>query len=150
MATFTGSNTFFNKHPTDKGEGEIDYTTLTPECWLWTGTAPLATWEKADDITNEVNRANGYTPTALTGHTWTQSTNTAKLDSNPVEFTAAGGDITARGWILVLRNGTDANSPVISWGYLDNAGQNDKTVSPPDKIRITPNAANGWYISSTV
>ena len=150
MATFTGTAAVFNIHPKDFGDGNINYTTLTPECWLWTGTAPLATWTRAGDITNEVNRVNGYTPTALTGHAWTQSTSTAKLDSSPVEFVAAGGTITAKGYILVLRNGTDANSPVLTWGYLDSALQDDKIVSPPDKIQLTPNASNGWYITSNV
>ena len=150
MATFTGTAAVFNIHPKDFGDGNIDYTTLTPECWLWTGAAPLATWTRADDITNEVTRANGYTPTALANHAWVQNVATAQLNSDPVEFIAAGGTITATGYILVLRDGTDANSPILTWGYLDGTGQDAKSVSPPDKIQITPNAANGWYITSNV
>ena len=150
MATFTGTNVLFDVHPLDMGQGNIDYTSLIPECWLWTGTAPLPSWTRASDITNEITRANGYTPTPLTTPTWSQTGGSAKLDSAPVEFTAAGGTIEAKGFILVLRNGTDANSPILTWGYLDGTGQDDKIVSPPDKIRITPNAANGWYIANNV
>ena len=150
MATFTGTAAVFNIHPKDFGDGKINYTTLTPECWLWTGSEPSPTWVVADDITNEVNRANGYTPTPLAAHAWVQNAASAQLNSNAVEFIASGGTITAKGYILVLRNGADTNSPILTWGYLDAAGQDDKTVSPPDKIQITPNASNGWYITSNV
>lgn len=149
MATFTGTSVIYNVHPTDMGQANIDYQSLTPECWLWTGAAPLLTWRRANEINNEIVAAD-YSRTPLTAHVWTESGATAKLESAPVEFVAVTAPITAKGYILVLRNGTDANSPVLTWGYLDSALQDDKTASPPDKIQLTPNATNGWYIANNV
>lgn len=149
MATFNGTATMFDVHPKHFGDAIIDYS-LTPEIWLWTGPDPQQSWAVASEINNEIPRANGYAPAPLANHVWAQTGATAKLDSDPVEFVAAGGPIDAKGYILVLRNGPDSNSPVIDWGYLDAVGQDEKSVSPPDLIRLTPNAANGWYITSNV
>ena len=138
----TGSLDMFDAHPRDLGWARIDYTAVV-ECWLWVGASPPdPTWEVGSQVNNEV-AANDYVRTPLPDQAWVQVGKLARLQSSPVELLAQT-TFVARGYILVLRVGTDATSPVLTWGYLDNTLFDEKTVINPEILRITP-SANGWY-----
>lgn len=142
MANFTGSAQAFNSYPKNLGLG-IDYSVDSCQVLLGTGALPAATIEFVSGITGEIS-GNGYARQTLTSLAWQQVGSQAKLVSDPVTFTASGGDITATWYVLFKNTGVDATSPTIQFGYLDGTGQDAKTVSPPDSIIITPDGTNGW------
>lgn len=96
-------------------------------------------------VTNEV-AGNGYARATLayTGVTRVaKGTNLTRFSSDPVEFPAAGGPITARRMILFKDTGLAATSPLLSHVLLD-ATPADVTAADGEKIRVTPHASEGW------
>lgn len=139
----TGSLSVFDAHSRDLGWGKINYTPNPVECWLWTGPEPDKNWQFGTDVNNEV-AANDYLRTVIPVQSWVQVGQLARLVSAPVELAPQSTTYQARGYLLVLRVGTDATSPVLTWGYLDSTLFDEKTVTDPEILRITP-SANGWY-----
>jgi len=99
-----------------------------------------------NDITNELSTANGYTAggATLTSVTLTKGTNKSIFSSAYVEWTASGGSIAARRAILYLSTGNTSTSALIASILLDNTPA-DVTATDGNKLRVTPDATNGWF-----
>jgi hypothetical protein len=98
-----------------------------------------------DDVTNEL-AGSGYARQTLAYSGVTRvakGTNKTRLSSDPVEFLAAGGPLTARRMILFKDTGTPATSPLLCHVLLDSAPA-DVTAADGEKIRVTPHATEGW------
>ena len=143
MANFTGSAQVVNSYARYLGT-TLNYNVDTIQVLLGTGALPVVTNEFVSQLTGTEASGGGYARQTLTTMSWAQAGSQAKLVSDPVTFTAAGGDITAAWYVLFKNTGNDATSPIIQFGWLDATGQDNKTVSPPDSIIITPDATNGW------
>ena len=68
------------------------------------------------DITNELS-GSGYARQALAGVSSSQTSGVYAFDANDTVFTASGGSITARYWVLF--NDTLADDPLVAYGLLD-------------------------------
>ena len=137
MPSYTGTfANFFNGFPEALGDGTIDLDTDTLGVLLLTSTyTPDVTDAFVSDLTNEVS-GNGYARQDLTGVTWPSSSGTASLDANNPSWTASGGSIVARYWVLYdNQTGADSTRNVIAYGLLDNTPA-DVTATDGDTITL--------------
>jgi len=77
------------------------------------------------DITNEVS-GNGYARASVGNISFTESGGTATFDGDDAEFTASGGSITARYWVLFADGAT--GDPLIAYGLLDDTPDDVETT----------------------
>lgn len=80
----------------------------------------VATDEFIDDVTNELS-GSGYSRQTLTGVTFAKQVDDSwMLDANNPEFSAIGGNLTARYFVVAYNVGAgDADKPLIGFGLLD-------------------------------
>ena len=144
MSTTTGTFTWYNKGLGHIVGGTIDLDTADLRVLLTTSayTPSATTHEFVSDITNEVT-GNGYARASLTGEAKTEvSPGVWMLDSTDPTWTAAGGSIVARYWVLYAFITNDAASPLIAYGLLD---QTPADVTTTDANVLTYNVpATGW------
>jgi hypothetical protein len=108
---------------------------------------PLATQTGFASLTNEVAEANGYTAggALLTGKAvGLVSTSQPKFTSNPVQWIATGGPITAR--YAVLYDDTSTGKILIAYCLLDTTPA-DVTAADTLALVITPASSGYFYIS---
>jgi hypothetical protein len=101
------------------------------------------------NITSQVAQANGYTTggATLANVTWTNSSGVAKFTSDPVVFTATGGNITAR-FAAIYKNGT-ANgrvNPLVGYCLLDDTPA-DVTLTAGNTLTIVMHANGAFTVS---
>lgn len=122
MATTTG--TFANFYTSFKewmADGTIDLDNDAFGVILCTSAyTPSTAHDFVDDVTaNEVS-GNGYARDALTTVTWAPSGTQLQFNADDATFTATGGDIVARYWVLYDNaNGSDATRELVAYGLLD-------------------------------
>lgn len=148
MSTSTGSFTFFNSFREYALDGTIDLDTDTFKVLLTTSAQALSASGQAvlADLTGQVANGNGYTTGGVTlaSVTWNRSGGTVTFDSADPSWTASGGSIVARYWVL-YKSGT-ANaivSPLVAFGYLD-ATPADVTATDGSALTYTV-PATGWF-----
>jgi len=147
MATTTGTNNLYDLVKEKLMDGTIDLDNDTFQVLLTTSayTPNQATHDFVDDITNEVT-GNGYARQTLTSVQWVTSggaNGQMKFDAaNPV-WTASGGSIVARYWVLFKNTGSDATSPLMAYGLLDDTPA-DVTTTDGNTLTLNVNA-NGFF-----
>ena len=147
MATTTGTNNLFDFVKEKLMDGEIDLDNDSFQVLLLDNTTEpaVATDDYVDVDTNEVT-GNGYARQTLTGVDWTTSGGANRqmkfTASNPV-WTASGGSIVARWWVLFKNTGNDATSPLICYGLLDDTPA-DVTTTDGNTLTLNINA-NGFF-----
>jgi len=148
MATTTGTFNFYDALKKNIANGAIDIDTDTLTVLLCTNSyvPDSASHEFVNNVTNEIV-GNGYARMDLINRQWVVSGGAdgqMKLDSNDPVFSAVGGSIVARYWVLTdTQTGNDATSPLISWGLIDDAVA-DVTVTNGNNLTLTVNAS-GWF-----
>jgi hypothetical protein len=145
MATTTGTFNWYNKGKKHL-LGTIDLETAPDLRVLLTSssyTPDAATHEFVSDITNELTTL-GANRHAVASEGWTEpSAGTWMLDFDNPTWTATGGSIVARYWVLYSYNASDASAPLIAYGLLD--------VTPADVTTTNTNIltaninANGMF-----
>jgi len=149
MAITTGSFNFYDSVKGQIGKGLVDLDTQTFAVLLTTSayTPDSATHNFVDDITNEVAGGTGYSRQNLANPSFVLSgggNGQMKFDSDDPVWTASGGSITARYWVLFENtNVTDATRNLVAWGLLDNSPA-DVTATDTNTLTITVNAG-GWF-----
>lgn len=148
MATTTGTGLWYDKALKNLQNGAIDIDTDALQVLLTTSTytPDAANHEFVSSITNELS-GSGYSRQTLTSVTLTEpSAGTWRLDSADPVFTASGGSLTARYWVLFSNaEATDAARELIAYGLLDS------TPAPADVVATDGNSitinvpATGWY-----
>ena len=146
MATTTGTAVWY-----DKGKGKIVGGTInldTPDLrvlLLTSGYTPSATThDYLNDVTTYEITTNGASRYALSGEAKTEvSAGLWMYDSNDPTWTASGGSIVARYWILYNYNAVDSAAELIMYGLLDNTPA-DVTTTIGNPLTITV-PANGWF-----
>lgn len=137
MATYTGTfASFYTSFKEWMADGTIDLDTDAFGVLLTTSTyTPATTHQFVSDITNEVT-GNGYARDALTTVTWTASGTQLQFNADDATFTASGGSIVARYWVLYDNaNGTDASRELVAYGLLDNTPA-DVTTTDTNTLTI--------------
>lgn len=147
MATTTGTFNFYDSLKRDLANGALDIDTDNLAVLLTTSTyvPDSAAHEKVNQVSNEVV-GNGYARQTLAAVAWTEvgPNGRMRLDSDDPVFTASGGSIVARYWVLFSNaNGTDATRELIAWGLIDNTPA-DVTATSGNTLTLNVNA-NGWF-----
>jgi len=105
--------------------------------------SPSASHSIITDITNELS-GNGYSRQTLGSVTYVQASGTATFDFSNVEFTAVGGSITAR--YFVIYNDTLTNDPLIAYGLLDDTPA-DVVATDGNKIELVVDASGLFTVA---
>lgn len=137
MATTTGTINIYTPFKKNLGEGDLVMGTDDHGVLLTTNSyTPSAAHEFVSEVTaNEVS-GNGYARDILTSGTWTINGTAYRFDAEDAVFTADGGDIVARYWVLYNNaNGSDATRELVAYGLLDN-GDADVTTTDTNSLTI--------------
>ena len=146
MATTTGTFVWYNLGRKNIMNGLIDLDADNLKVALCSSsyTPAVTTDEYFDVITpSEISSGTGYTTGGqlLAGVAVTESAGTVKFDSNNPVWTASGGAITARFWML-YDDTPASNKPLIAYGLLNDAVA-DVTASSGNTLTVTVHD-NGW------
>jgi hypothetical protein len=138
MATTTGTFNWYNKGKKHLF-GTIDLETAPDLRVLLTSstyTPSSTTHEFVSDITNELTTLGANRAALATG----------MLDADNPTWTATGGSIVARYWVLYSYDASDAAAVLIAWGLLD-ATPADVTTTDTNVLTANINA-NGIFRAS--
>jgi len=145
MATTTGTCTVFDKVKDWIGDNSIDLDTDAFSVLLIDNTLEpdRATDDFVDDIVANEISGNGYSRKVLASVVWNTSggaNGQMMLDAaNPI-WTAAGGSIVARWWVLFDSTpGSDATNNLIAYGLLDDTPA-DVTTTDTNTLTLSINA----------
>jgi len=119
MATYTGTNQVFNKW-LEKLAKTVDLASDVFKCLLTTSayTPNFTTHDELADVTNELS-GSGYVRQTLASISFVESSGVAKFTCDPIVFTATGGSLTARRFVIF--DDTVAGDPLICCGLINNA-----------------------------
>ena len=147
MATTTSTFNWYNKGKGKIVGGTIDLDTSDLRVILTTSayTPDVANHDYVSDITNEVAGGTGYARYALVAGAKSEPTaGTWMYDSDDPTWTAAGGSIVARRWVLFSFDGAgDASSELIAHGLLNSADADVTTIAGNVLTINVP--ATGWF-----
>jgi len=124
MATTTGTLVFYDSWKKDIGDN-ADLTSDSFIMLLTTSsyTPNVDTHTVLGDVTNELS-GNGYGRETLTTVTWTESSGTATFDADDPVFTASGGSIVARFYVIYDDTVASPVKPLVCHGLLDDTPAN--------------------------
>ena len=141
MATTTGTLVFYDSFIEALGDGTFDMDTDTLKCALFTSThTPSAADTAYSGLMNEVAQANGYTTggDTLTTVVWSQTAGALTFNADDSTWTASGGSIVAR--YYVLYSVTATGNDLICYGVLDNTPA-DVTTTDTNTLTIQWNVS---------
>ena len=138
MPTTDMAMLYYNSFIQSVVDHTIDLENDTINCALFTAAhVPSATDTTFAALTGETLNANGYASggKAIGTKTWTNKpgTNDYVLDGDDVVWTATGGTIVAK--YYVMYSATATGNDLIAYGFLDAVGQDEKTT--PDTRTLT-------------
>jgi len=147
MSTTPATFVWYNKGKGKVVGGTIDLDAPDLRVLLTTSayTPDAANHDYVSDITHEVAGGTGYARYALVAEAKSEPTaGTWMLDSDDPTWTASGGSIVARYWVLYSFDGAgDASSELIAYGLLNSA---DLDVTTTTGNVLTYNVpATGWF-----
>lgn len=136
MPTYDSQFVFYDAFAVTSKDGTIDIDTDTIKVALFTSSyTPSASSDtQYGSLTNEVANANGYTTggATITNTAMTQTGGAGKFDGDDVTWTASGGSIVARYWVMY--SDTATNKDLIAYGLID---YNDLDVTTTDTYTLT-------------
>ena len=141
MAVTTTTTALYTKFKQKLGPGLIDLSVGPFEVLLTTSAyAPaLDTDEFASTPAANELSGNGYARATITP-TWSADGSVMRFIVTDPVFTASGGSLVARRWVLLMDDGVaDASSPLVATGLLD---ENDLDVTATDGNSLTVDFAN--------
>ena len=97
------------------------------------------------DITNELS-GNGYARQTLGSVTSAQSAGTYTFDFADPVFTATGGSLVARYWVIFDDTPTSPADPLVAYGLIDNTPA-DVTTTDGNTLTFTVNASGLFTIA---
>ena len=141
MATYTGTLQFYDTFAKKLMDGTIDLDTHTLKAALVTSSYTFsAAHSNTAQITNEVS-GSGYDRQTLGSPAFSATTSAWGFDSDDLAFSASGGVITARRYIVIDE---DAAGDALCWTGLLNNADADVTTSDGNVLTIQV-SANGWF-----
>lgn len=141
MATTTGTCVVFDNIKNWLGDNTINLDTDSLGMLLLNSTQEpnRATDTYVDDISVNELLGNGYSRKVLSGVTWTTSggaNGQMMLDANNPVWTAAGGSIIARWWVLFNNTpAADSGKHLLAYGLLDDTPA-DVTATDTNTITV--------------
>ncbi len=143
MPTTTATLVFYDHVSELDGSGAINWSAHTFQVLLTTSVhAPNVTHVNIADIDNEVV-GSGYARQTLTTVSYTRAGSVTTIDADDAQWTASGGDLTARYWHL-----WDQTSDIlVAYGLLDATNQ-DVTTTDGSPLDLRWNVA-GIYTKDT-
>ncbi len=144
MTNFNGTTLIFDSWK-EKIAKSVDVSTdLFKMILCGVGYTPdLASDQILADVTSEVS-GNGYARQTLQGVSFNLSGGEAKFVSDPIVFSAVGGSITARRWVLFDESA--ASDPLVCCGLLDSSGS-DVVITDGNTLTISL-PASGLFVLS--
>ena len=141
MPTYNSTLQFYNQFGLNVGSGAHALPSNTYKVLLVSSsyTPDLEAHTDLSDITNELS-GSGYSRQTLTGVTWTRTGATAKLDFNNPQFSASGGTLTARRYVVF----DDTANLLMATGLINDA---DVDVAITDGNQLTINVAAGGFFT---
>ena len=133
MPTYTGSANLYRAFKQKMGEGDFDLSADTFKILICdSGYTPDANaHDFVDDVSGDEITGNGYSRQTVAA-TWSASGSSMVFDVADASWTASGGDIVGRYWVLFKdAGGADSANPLVAYGYLD-ATPADATISDGD------------------
>lgn len=149
MATTTGTMVFYDSYIEALGDGTFDMDGDTFKVALFTSShTPSATDTAYSGLANEVANGNGYTTAgeALTSVSWSQTSGTLTFDAANTVWTASGGSIVAR--YFVLYSVTATGNDLVCYGLLDDTPA-DVTTTDTNALTLTWNGSGIFTGSMT-
>ncbi len=147
MSTTPGTFNWYNKGKGKIVGGTIDLDTPDLRVLLTTSayTPDAALHDFVSDITNEVAGGTGYARYALVNEAKSEPTaGTWMFDSDDPAWTASGGSIVARFWVLYSHDAAgDGSSELIAYGLLNSANLDVTTTAGNILTYNVP--TTGWF-----
>jgi hypothetical protein len=146
MPAYTGTFNIYNAWSKNGGDS-ANHSTDTFKIILCTSsyTPSQSGHSTISDITNEVS-GSGYARATLANVVFTRSAAVTKFSADAAVFTASGGSITARYFVIFDDTPTSPADPLVGYGLID-ANNLDVVTTNGNTLTITPNAAG--YFTST-
>lgn len=146
MTVYTGTAAFYDSWKEQIGK-VANLATDTFKMLLTTSayTVDLVNHAVLSDITNECS-GSGYARATLGSVVYSQTASVAKFDFDDPVFTAAGGNIVARRWVIFDDTVASPVKPLVAQGLLDSADA-DVTVFDTNTLTFNVNA-NGLFTLS--
>lgn len=146
MATYTGTINIYNAWKDNMMES-VNMATDTFKILLCTSsyTPNQSTHAVLADITNEVS-GSGYARQTLGSVTSSQSAGTYTFDFADPVFTATGGSIVARYWVIYDDTPTSPADPLVAYGLIDNTPA-DVTTTDGNTLTFNVNASGLFTIA---
>jgi hypothetical protein len=127
-----------------QGDGTIDMDGHTFKCQLHSSsyTPNLNTHTVRADLTNELATQYGYTQGGATlgSVTWGAAANVCTFDSGDVQWTASGGDLTARFAVIYDDTPSSPLDPLVCYCLLDTT-PTDVTATNGNTFTVQMNAS---------
>lgn len=147
MPTTTASLSYYNEFIDAVIDHEIDIASDTLKVALFTDSyTPDNSATTYSALSGETTNGNGYATggQALANTSWTRTNNDWYYDADNTEWTASGGSIVAK--YYVLYSDTATSRDLICWGYLDGSEQDEKTTADGKKITLQWNASGVFAV----
>jgi len=140
MTSYTGTINFYNSWKEVKNE-QANLGSDTFKVLLATSsyTPNASTHTVLADITNEVS-GNGYARQTLTIVTSAQTGGTYTFDVSDPVFTASGGSIVARYWVIYDDTTTSPTDALVCYGLIDSTPA-DVTTTDSNTLTLNINAS---------
>lgn len=140
MPTYTGQIKFYQDFAEQMGKKVHNLNADTLKMLLVTSTYTFsAAHATLSDITNEVS-GNGYARQTLANVAYTETAGVGKLDFDDPVFTASGGAIVARRYVIYNDTPTSPADPLICCGLIDNADANVTITDGNSLTFVVPTA----------
>jgi hypothetical protein len=146
MSVYTGSITFYNSWKANMLHA-ANLSSDTFKMLLTTSTySPSASSHSVlADVTNEVS-GNGYARQTLGSVTSSQTSGTYTFDFADPVFTASGGSIVARYWVIYDDTVSSPSKPLVAYGLIDSTPA-DVTTTDGNTLTFNVNASGLFTIA---
>ena len=140
MAVYTGTNNFYNSWKAEIGKvanlsSDVFKILLTTSSY----TPNASTHSVLSDVTNELS-GSGYARQTLGSVVWSQTAGTATFDFADPVFSAVGGTLTARYWVIFDDTVASPTKPLVAYGLIDQTPA-DVVVTDGNILTFNINAA---------
>lgn len=146
MPSYTGTTNIYNSWAGNIAKS-VDVSSDTFKMLLTTSayTPSQSAHTVLADITNELS-GNGYARQILGSVTFTQSTNVWTFDFADPVFTATGGSLVARYWVIYDDTPTSPADPLVAYGLIDSTPA-DVTTTDGNTLTININASGLFTVT---
>jgi hypothetical protein len=146
MATYNSSLDWYNDFAEQHGKGVHQLASHTLKMLLCSSSYTFsAAHAVLADISAELS-GSGYARQTLANKQWIEASGVGKLTFDNIQFSASGGNLTARRWVLFNDSVSDPLKPLICSGLINSADQ-DVTITDGNIITLNCPAGGLFQLS---